>query len=83
MIRENFLVQAGGARWLVFMICLTCLFASPFWIRRNLSVLTSWSENESGTSSVPLLLLAIKSSGAVDVLDEAEAMGNLADCRLY
>ena len=49
------------------------------WIRRNLSVLTSWSENESGTSSVPLLLLAIKSSGgsgAVDVLDEANAMGN-------
>ena len=56
---------------------LTCF---SVWIRRNLSVLTSWSENESGTSSVPLLLLAIKSSGgggAVDVLDEAKAMGNL------
>ena len=56
------------------------LICFSVWIRRNLSVLTSWSENESGTSSVPLLLLAIKSSGgggAVDVLDEAKAMGNL------
>ena len=55
---------------------LTCF---SVWIRRNLSVLTSWSENESGTSSVPLLLLAIKSSGGsgdVDVLDEANEMGN-------
>ena len=55
------------------------LICFSVWIRRNLSVLTAWSENESGTSSVPLLLLAIKSSGgggAVDVLDEANAMGN-------
>ena len=55
---------------------LTCF---SVWIRRNLSVLISWSENVSGTSSVPLLLLAIKSSGGsgdVDVLDEANEMGN-------
>ena len=56
---------------------LTCF---SVWIRRNLSVLTFCTENESGTSTVPLLLLAIKSSGgggALDVLDEAKAMGNL------
>ena len=65
---------------------LTCF---SVWIRRNLSVLTSCTENESGTSSVPLLLLAIKSSGgggAVDVLDKAKAISKYktsTDCRLY
>ena len=55
---------------------LTCF---SVWIRRNLSVLTFCTENESGTSTVLLLLLAIKSSGGsgdVDVLDEANEMGN-------
>ena len=61
--------KQGG--WSLYMSDLLTCFS--VWARRKLSVLTSYSDNVSGTSPVPLLLLAIKSSGgggAVDVLDK-------------